>query len=269
VLECVLNASEGRSPTVIAALTAAAGPALLDLHTDPDHHRSVLTLVGEEAPRAVTRCALQLIDVGGHRGVHPRIGAVDVVPFVPLGRATMADALRARDTFAAWAGKELGLPTFLYGPELSLPDVRRSVRHMFVPDAGPAEPHPTGGAVAVGARPVLVAYNIWLAEPDMELARRLATDLRGPAVRALAFAVGDHVQVSANLVSPLDVAPADLYDAVAARASIARAELVGLIPRSVLERIPSHRWATLDLADDATIEARLASAGLQLDDDVP
>lgn len=267
MLECVINVSEGRRSTVIEALADAAGPALLDVHTDAHHNRSVLTLIGELAPRAVTRLAIEMIDVRGHVGVHPRIGAVDVVPFVPLGSSTMVDAISARDQFAAWAADELDLPCFLYGPERSLPELRRTVRNHFVPGAGPRRPHPTAGATAVGARPVLVAYNLVLAAPDMELAQRVARELRSPAVRTLAFAIGDEVQLSANLVAPLTFGPAALFDAVAARTAIARAELVGLLPRSVLDQIPPQRWSALDLADGATIDARMAAAGLPVGDD--
>src|SRR5690606_8929667 len=120
---------------------------------------------------------------------------------------------------------------FVYGPERSLPEVRRRAFVDLAPDAGPPTPHPTAGAVAVGARPVLVAYNLWLAEPDLELARRLARELRSPEVRALGLAVGEEVQVSMNLVAPERVGPADVYDRVAGSTRIARAELVGLAPR--------------------------------------
>jgi glutamate formiminotransferase / 5-formyltetrahydrofolate cyclo-ligase len=261
VLECVVNVSEGRDRDVLRALAEAAGPALLDLHADPDHHRAVLTLAGEEAPTAVAEVAVERIDLTTHAGAHPRIGAVDVVPFVPLGGATMGEAVAARDRFAAWAGAALGVPCFLYGPERSLPDVRRSAFAGLAPDTGPDRPHPTAGAAAVGARPVLVAYNVWLAEPDLDAARRLARALRGSAVRALGLAVGDAVQVSCNLVDPAAVGPAAVFDRVAAEVPVARAELVGLVPRSVLDAVPRHRWAELDLADDRTIEARLEAGG--------
>jgi glutamate formiminotransferase len=260
VLECVVNVSEGRDREVLAALRRAAGGALLDLHTDPDHHRSVLTLVGTEAPRQVTRAAVERIDLRVHRGAHPRIGVVDVVPFVPYGEGTtMADAVDARDRFAAWAATELGVPCFLYGPERTLPEVRRGAFGSLPPDTGPARGHPTAGAIAVGARPVLVAYNLWLVEPDLARARRIAAELRSPAVRALGLAVGDQVQVSCNLVAPHRVGPAEVYDRVADRAAIARAELVGLAPRSVLDAVDPSRWDELDLAPDRTIEARLAA----------
>lgn len=260
MLECVVNVSEGRDAGVLARLARACGPALLDVHTDAHHHRSVLTLVGEEAPRALAREAVAALDLGAHSGVHPRIGVVDVVPFVPLGDATVADAVAARDRFCAWAAAELDLPCFAYGPERTLPEVRRHAWHDLAPTTGPARPHPTAGAATVGARPVLVAYNLWLAAPDLALARRLAAALRRPEVRALGLAVGDEVQVSLNLVTPEVVGPAQVWDEVAAEAPIARAELVGLVPEAVLRAAPRGRWAQLDLAEDRTIEARLARA---------
>ena len=264
MLTCVVNLSEGRRADVLAALGAAAGPDLLDLHADPHHHRSVLTLAGEAAPRAVATVAVGAIDLRRHTGVHPRMGAVDVVPFVATGTTTGEEALAARDRFIAWVAGELRVPAFRYGAHpdgragSSLPEVRRTAHGSRRPDAGPAHPHPTAGAVAVGARPPLVAYNVWLAEPDLAAARRLAASVRGPAVRALGLAVGDRAQVSMNLVDPLTVGPAAAYDLVAARAPVAGAELVGLLPAAVLAAIPAARWPELDLAEDRTLESRLA-----------
>ena len=261
MLECVVNISEGRDDAVIAAVAGAAGSDLLDVHTDPHHHRSVLTLVGEEAVRAVTTEAVARIDLRTHAGVHPRIGAVDVVPFVPLVDAPLADAVDARDRYCRWAGDELHLPCFRYGPERTLPDVRREAFRSLEPDAGPAQPHPSAGAVAVGARALLVAYNVWLADPDIDLARRIAREIRGPDLRTLGLRVGDRVQVSMNLVAPQRIGPADATDLVAARAPVEGCELVGLVPRQVLDAVPRGRWAALDLAEDRTIEARLAARG--------
>ena len=252
-----MNVSEGQRTALVATIGQAAGAALLDTHVDPHHHRSVLTLVGEDAPRAVARAAVEHLDLRDHQGVHPRIGVVDVVPFVALGDATPADARAARDRFAAWVAAELGVPAFLYGPERTLPDVRREAFRALAPDAGPPAPHPTAGAVAVGARPVLVAWNVYLAEPDLALARKVAAAVRGPHLRALGLAVGDEVQVSMNLVAPDVVGPAEAWDLVAAHAPTDRAELVGLVPQSVLDRTPRPRWPRLDLAADRTIEARL------------
>ena len=264
MLECVINISEGSRLDVVEQLATIAGDSLLDLHSDADHNRSVLTLVGENSPRAVTRAAVQELDLRIHSGVHPRIGVVDVVPFVPLGHATLADAEVAADRFAQWAGAELALPCFRYGTGRSLPRVRRGAFVDFGPDWGPPAPHPTAGAVAVGARPPLIAYNLWLATPDLAEARALARELRGPTVRALGLAVGDQVQVSMNLIDPMSVGPGDVYDRVAAGAEIERAELVGLIPQAVLGRCATARWTQLDLAADRTIESRLEARGFNL-----
>jgi glutamate formiminotransferase / 5-formyltetrahydrofolate cyclo-ligase len=263
VLECVVNVSEGRDAAVIGALAEAAGPSLLDVHSDPHHHRSVLTLAGdavEADARSLANEAVARLDLHRHAGVHPRLGVVDVVPFVPLAGSSMADALAARDRFAVWIGSDLGVPAFVYGPERSLPEVRRTAfaPEGLVPDAGPAVPHPSAGAVCVGAREVLVAYNVWLADGvRVDRARQVAKAVRGPAVRALGFEVGGRAQVSMNLVDPLAVGPAAAYDAVAALVDVAGAELVGLLPTEVLDRVPAARWADLDLDASKTIEARL------------
>jgi glutamate formiminotransferase len=273
VLECVVNVSEGRRADALERLTGAAGGDLLDLHHDPHHHRAVLTLVGEIAARAVAREAIGLLDLRTHEGVHPRLGVVDVVPFVPLRDATMADAVAARDAFATWAAAELEVPCFFYGPgagDPTLPDLRRDAWSSRTPDRGPAQPHPTGGAICVGARAVLVAYNVWLAGDDVALARRVAAAVRAPAIRTLGLAVGRRTQVSMNLIAPQELGPAAAYDLVrdearAVGAEIDGAELVGLVPEAVLRAVPEARWSELDLAADRTIEARLAqrAAGLR------
>lgn len=292
----------------------------------------MLTVAGEAADveAAARRLATEAVGrlrLTGHRGAHPRLGVLDVVPFVTLGTAPGQWAVDARDAFCAWAGSQLALPCFRYGPlpaghERTLPEVRRAAFSSLSPDAGPPRPHPSAGAAAVGARGVLVAYNLWLAPraedgsgtargaqddpgdhtaggngagqttagnkiagdhtasdksagagasdegPDLgRVARALARSLRGPTVRALAFELTGGVQVSCNLVDPATVGPAEVYDAVADQlagttTAIARCELVGLVPRSVLDRIPASRWPSLDLAPERTIEARLEAAGL-------
>ena len=267
MLECVVNVSEGRRPDVIGAVAGAAGSALLDVHSDAHHHRSVLTLGGpdvEGAVRAVAAVAVEQIDLRAHTGVHPRLGAVDVVPFVPLDGSSLADAVSARDRFARWAAETLDLPCFLYGPERSLPEVRKQAFSALAPDVGPPRAHRTAGACCAGARPVLVAYNLVLAPPaDLASARSVAAAVRIPdVVRALGLQVGDAVQVSLNLVDPTAHGPGAAFDAVAARAPVARAELVGLLPRSILSGIPRNRWAELGLSEAGTIEARLEEAGL-------
>ena len=222
-LECVINLSEGRNHAVLDRLAASCAASLIDRHSDADHHRSVFTLVGpaprvEASARELTSLAVALIDLTDHAGVHPRFGAVDVVPFVPLGSDDLGPAVDARDRFAEWAGRVLGLPCFLYGPlpagERTLPDLRRSVSSLS-PDTGPAQPHPTAGVCAVGARRVLVAYNMWLTGADGALARRVAAQIRGPAVRALGLVLPEAVQVSCNLLDPALVGPGSIFDQVA------------------------------------------------------
>jgi glutamate formiminotransferase / 5-formyltetrahydrofolate cyclo-ligase len=258
VLECVVNISEGSRPHVVTAIASSARGSLLDVHSDVHHNRSVLTLVGEEAPRAVARAAVATLDLRRHQGVHPRLGVVDVVPFVPLVGSTLADAMAARDRFLDWMADELGVPGFAYGPERTLPAVRRLAFTNLAPDRGQSTPHPTAGATAVGARRVLVAWNVWLAEPDLATAQRIAREVRGPQVRALGLPVGERVQVSMNLVDPDALGPAEAWDLVSSRGAVAGAELVGLVPRSVLERTNPGRWADLDLSEERTIESRLA-----------
>jgi len=259
VLECVVNVSEGKDSGRLAALAALVGADLLDVHTDADHHRSVFTMVGTQAPRTLARAAVERLDIGSHAGVHPRVGVVDVVPFVALEPTTFDAALVARDEFARFAATELGVPCFLYGPERSLPEVRRRAFRDLAPDVGPATPHPTAGAMCVGARDLLVAYNVWLAGGSLESARTIAREIRSPEVRALGLQVGEFTQVSMNLVDPLRVGPDVVYDFVAARAPVVRAELVGLVPARVLAPIPRGRWEQLDLSAERTIESRVSS----------
>lgn len=262
MLECVVNISEGRDLALIGAIAATAGSDLLDVHHDAHHHRSVLTLVGEAAPRAVATAAVAALDLRRHDGVHPRLGVVDVVPFVALAGATPADARRARDDFARWMAGTQAVPCFTYGPERTLPDVRRQAFGELAPAYGPAVPHPSAGATAVGARGVLVAYNVWVEATDLAEVRRVAATVRGPGLRTLGLAVGERFQVSMNLVAPSEVGPADAYDRVVAAAgaagvTVTGAELVGLLPAAVLEAVPRERWAELDLGEERTIEARL------------
>lgn len=263
MLECVVNLSEGRDRATLERIAAAAGPGLLDTHLDAHHNRSVLTLAGaetEEAARRISSEAVATIDLRSHTGAHPRLGAVDVVPFVPLGEAPIGDAVAARDSFASWLAASHGVPCFIYGPERSLPEVRRRAFSSLEPDVGPNRPHPSAGATAVGARLAMVAYNLWIRGQDLASARRLAASLRGPAVRALAFDLGGRVQVSFNLLDPAAVGPGEVFDAVALSAEVESAELVGLIPRAVLEAVPPSRWAQLGLDASKTIEGRLEAA---------
>jgi glutamate formiminotransferase / 5-formyltetrahydrofolate cyclo-ligase len=282
--ECVVNVSEGRDTAALAALARAAEPALLDLHRDPDHHRAVFTLAGgaealQAATRSLAAAAVAGLDLTRHQGAHPRLGVLDVVPFVPYapGRAAPRDlsaAVALRDEFARWLGAELGVPSFLYGPlpggrTRTLPDLRR---HAFggattsgdtiAPDFGPSQPDPRTGAAAVGARRVLVAYNVWVS--SAQVARAVAPRVRRPEVRALGLEVGARAQVSCNLVDPERFGPARLYDAVAplveaVGGTVEGAELVGLVPEVVLAAVPAGRRAALGLPEGATVESRLAA----------
>lgn len=271
----MVNVSEGRDTGILGRLSAAAGSALLDLHRDPDHHRSVFTLAGEnsevdEAVKALAAACVACLDLGAHDGVHPRTGVLDVVPFVPYRPGgppehDLGPAVLHRDEFARWLSASFAIPTFLYGPltgdgNRTLPQLRRHAFGDIPPDFGPRHPHPSAGATMVGARSALVAYNVWVS--SVAVARRVAPLLRGPAVRALGLSLGDRAQVSCNLVDPLAVGPAQLFDMVVTLAkeaggAVQGAELVGLVPQSVLRAVPSARWAELDLSIDKTIEARL------------
>ena len=262
MLECVINISEGRDLDRVAQIGRAAGSALLDVHSDPHHNRSVLTVVGEDAARAIATAAVTELDLRAHEGVHPRLGVLDVVPFIALEGSADAEAIAARDRFAAWLSGTHGVPCFLYGPERSLPEVRREAFRALAPDRGPASPHPTAGATAVGQRGVLVAYNVWLGGSDLAAARRIAAAVRGPGIRALGLLVGERLQVSMNLIEPTTLGPAEAYDRVTAAcreagATVEGAELVGLAPEAALRAVPEQRWDELDLSAERTIEARL------------
>ena len=257
MLECVINISEGRNTAVLRALGDAVGDALLDIHTDPDHNRTVFTLVGHDAPRVLTRTALEMLSLENHEGAHPRLGVVDVVPFVPLFDSTMEDAIRARDAFAVWVADELQMPVFLYGPQRSLPDIRRHAWKTLLPDVGPRSPHARGGAICVGARPPLVAWNMWLEGVNIEQTRTIATAVRTNEIRTLGLQVGEFTQVSCNLIAPDVYGPDVAYDKVAAIVPIERCELVGLIPQSSLQKISPDRWEALDVDETKTIEWRL------------
>ena len=279
LVECVVNVSEGRDTELLIRLARSCGQMLLDVHSDVDHNRSVFTLGGPgddlfDNVRSLAAGVVESIDVSAHSGVHPRTGSLDVVPWVALQEhgGSLVDGIPAvavslRERFAAWAGAELGLPCFLYGfggwP--TLPEVRRRAWSGLAPASGPPSPHPRAGACAVGARPVLVAYNLWLAADDMSAARSVAAQLRRTfegRVRTLALQVGPRVQVSCNLIDPWSVGPGAVFDFVASRSGVERCELVGLVPDGVLHAEPRHRWAELGIGPSTTIEARLEQAGL-------
>jgi glutamate formiminotransferase len=276
-LASAVNLSEGKNVAAIDQLSAAAGELLLDVHRDADHHRSLFTLAGPPgdllvAVRSLTELAVRTLDLTSHVGVHPRFGVVDVVPFTPIGTDDLAGAVEARDRLAIWAGATLGVPCFLYGPmpdggTRSLPEVRRGAFVTLQPDTGPDHPERRTGAMAIGARLALVAYNVWVSGMTPAEARATARSVRGESLRALGLVVGQFTQVSCNLIEPEIIGPAEAYDRIAAalpsRAHITRAELVGLIPSSVLARTPTTRWDELGLSADDGLEARLDDQSLR------
>lgn len=267
MLECVVNISEGTRLEAIATFAQAVADDLLDVHSDSQHNRSVFTLVNEWAPRELTTHVVDICSIVTHSGVHPRLGVVDVVPFIALDGSTHDDALRARNDFAKWAATKLQVPCFLYGPERTLPEIRKNAWKELLPDVGPRSPHPTAGAICVGVRPPLVAYNVWLHAP-LEEATRVAHAIRTHNVRTLGLQVGDLTQVSMNLIAPEDVGPDEAYqrimDTLLPQYRVSHCELVGLMPARALARISREKWDILDLSPQRTIEWQIAQRAERL-----
>ncbi len=270
LVECVPNFSEGRRPAVIEAIAAAirahaaAGIRLLDIESDADHNRSVFTVVGPpqammEAAFDAIRTAAGLIDLEQHRGAHPRIGATDVVPFVPLRGVEMADCVTLARQLGQRVGEELQIPVYLYEAaatrpdRVNLADIRRGeyeglkteigVNPDRRPDFGPCRLGPAGATV-IGARTFLIAFNVYLTTPDVEIARKIAKTVRQSSgglryVKALGLSVNGKAQVSMNLTdfekTPIHVA-VELIRREAQRygVTIESSELVGLIPQQAL-----------------------------------
>ncbi len=276
LVESVPNFSEGQRLDVVdrlaAAVEAVPGAFLLDRTSDASHNRSVLTLAGEAGPvtaalEAGFGVAVAEIDMERHIGEHPRIGAVDVVPFVPLGETTMAECVELARAFGGHVAERFDIPVYLYAEAASTPARRKlaDVRHGQYeglkaaigepekrPDFGPARMHPTAGAVAVGARPFLIAYNINLDSTDLELAKRISRRIREssgglPKVQASGFWIEElcRAQVSMNLldfaVSPMWRVWEEVRDAAAEEGvEIAESELIGLAPLAALVDVADH-----------------------------
>lgn len=285
-LECVPNVSEGRRPEVVARLAAAAssppGVRLLDVSSDPDHNRSVLTLAGEpeglhQGLLALYEAALAEIDLTRHQGVHPRVGAVDVVPFVPLGDTPMAAAVAAAGRLAPEVARRFGLPVYLYEraarrPErTALSEIRRGgfeglagklADPAWAPDFGPSRVHPTAGATVIGARFFLVAFNAVLATADVAAARAIARRVREsggglPVVRAMGVHLAGRglAQVSMNLVdyrrTPIQRALERVEEEAAALGTrVVETEIVGLVPAAAVRGVA---WEALKLPGPAAI----------------
>jgi glutamate formiminotransferase / 5-formyltetrahydrofolate cyclo-ligase len=290
LFEAVPNFSEGKDLAKISrirdAVRAVPGVRVLDLHSDPDHNRSVLTFAGEEdavlsgAVILAEACKAEL-DLASQAGEHPRMGVLDVLPFVPLEGATMEGAVRLARRTAEILGS-LGYPVYLYGAAATashrrdLPAVRRagfqSVAERlqdpgWSPDYGPHELDPRRGAVAVGARPFLVAFNAFLDTDDVEVARTIARRVREsggglPAVKALGFFVGGRAQVSMNLtdlqLTPIPVALEAVRSAAAELgASVESTELVGLAPLAAILDTARYYLGLEELTSDHVLETKL------------
>jgi glutamate formiminotransferase len=294
----VPNYSEGRRGDVVdrlaADVEATPGAYLLDRTSDPSHNRSVLTIAGETpaveaALEATIASSIELIDMEVHTGEHPRIGAVDVIPFVPLATTTIEDCVALARSFGARVGERFGLPVYLYAraatrPErVRLADVRRGgyegVRDELLagvadraPDFGPARTHPRAGAVAVGARPFLIAWNINLDSSDVEVAKRIARAVREsggglPAVQGNGFMIDelDAAQVSMNLLDFEATPMWRVFDEVARLATaegvgIRESELIGLAPQAAFDGVANHAG----VPGSAAPEARFAAAASYL-----
>lgn len=273
LVECVPNFSEGRRPETVAQIAAAIRAVktacVLDMHIDPDHNRSVITFVASpeyvvEAAVQAVKQATDLIDMRTHQGEHPRLGATDVLPFVPINAVTMHDCVRLAHEAGKRIASELAIPVYYYEraalrpDRVNLEDVRRGALELLreqiatnpqrAPDEGLPVVHKTAGAIAVGARPFLIAFNVVLRTEDIMVARQIAKAIRArsgglPFVKALGFrlATRNFVQVSMNLVNYEVTGMDAAYNAIVQEAQrlgveIDSAEIVGLVPRAALNR---------------------------------
>ncbi|MCD6554169.1 MAG: glutamate formimidoyltransferase [Anaerolineae bacterium] len=291
IVECVPNFSEGRRQAVIdqivASISEVAGVRVLDVESDADHNRTVVAFVGEpeaveEAAFRGIRRAAELIDMEQHRGAHPRMGATDVVPFVPIRGVTMEDCVEIARRLGARVGSELGIPVYLYEaaatrPErVNLADVRRgeyegirqeiATNPQRAPDFGPRRIG-RAGATAIGARPPLIAFNVYLTSDDVRIARAIAKAVRHSSgglryVKALGLLVGGRAQVSMNLTNYRKTPIARVVEMVRAEAarygvSIAESEIVGLVPQEALLDAAVHYLQLHRFSADQVLENRL------------
>ncbi len=291
IVECVPNVSEGRDGNVIdriaRAVRSVPGVTLADIHADPDHHRSVFTILGppldvEAAALALAEAALAAVDMQRHRGVHPRIGALDVLPFIPLRGMTIGEAVAVAHRVGETLGARWALPVYFYGEAALRPD-RRPLSEIrrgeyeglekrlatFMPDRGPARFNPRAGAIAVGVRGLLIAYNVWLDSDDLEAARVIARALREssgglPGLEAMGVRLASRgcVQVSINLLdfrrTPLPL----VFDRVRSEAArlgvnVRRGELVGLAPREAFAGRPPESVGLPDFTPAQFLETYL------------
>jgi glutamate formiminotransferase len=293
LIECVPNVSDGRRPGVIDALAAAImavdGVRLLDRSSDPTHNRSVFTFAGgaeplRQAVLALFDLAIRAIDLRSHRGAHPRLGAVDVVPFIPISGATMPDCVALARTTAADVAARFQLPVFLY-EEAASTDARRNLADIrrgqfeglaqkmaspeWAPDFGPSRPHPTAGAAVIGARAPLIAFNVNLATDRIETAKEIAAAVRHssgglPFVRAMGVALEHRglSQVSMNLTNYAQTSMMRVFEAVTREAerrgtSVLESEIVGLVPEAALPPEPEQTLQLAGFSRSQILERRL------------
>jgi glutamate formiminotransferase len=292
LIECVPNFSEGRRPEVVdeivKSIAAVEGASLLDRQSDAVHNRSVITFAGQDAAVAEgafrgVEAAARLIDLTKHEGAHPRMGAADVVPFVPLKGDDMPVCVDVAHAVGARVARELGVPVFFY-EEAARREERRDLAAVRegqfeglreaigadparAPDEGAPAVHPTAGATAVGARAPLIAYNINLASRDLSLAQEIARAIRErdgglPKVKALGLALEDCVQVSMNLTDYRVTSMQDVYAAVQVRAvqagvDIRESEVVGLVPQDALVGLARTTLKATDFTSAQVLEARM------------
>jgi len=294
LVECVPNFSEGRKPEVVDQLVeviqSVNTACVLDTHLDPDHNRSVITFVASlenvvDAAFKVVALATRLIDMRKHQGVHPRLGATDVLPFIPIRDVTMEDCVSVAHQAGQRIASELSVPVFFYEraarrpDRVNLEDVRRGALELLreqiatepsrTPDAGPLMVHETAGAIAVGARPFLIAFNINLKTRDITIARQIARTIRArhgglPFVKALGFELSTRglVQVSMNLVNYEATGMTAAYHAVRDETrrrgvEIAGTEIVGLVPAAALDRSAEYFQKLENFSQDKVLENRL------------
>ncbi len=284
LVECVPNFSEGRNPETVQQIAAAIGSVetacVLDRHIDPDHNRSVITFIATaervvEAAFAGVKCASETIDMRRHEGVHPRLGATDVLPFVPIRGVTIEDCIALAHEAGRVIARELSIPVYYYEraalhPErVNLEDVRRGARSQMVPDEGPDRFHDSAGAIVVGARPFLIAFNVVLRSDDVAVARRIARTIRArngglPFLKALGFQLQTRslVQVSMNLVNYEVTGMGDAYDAIRREAAalgvdIASTEIVGLVPRNALDRDAEYFRKLENFSEETILENQI------------
>ena len=296
LVECVPNFSEGRRAetvgSIAAAIRAVKMACVLDTHIDPDHNRSVITFVA--SPEAVVEAAVQavkraseLIDMRTHTGEHPRLGATDVLPFVPIQGVTLDDCVRLAHEAGKRIAHELSIPVYYYEraalrpDRVNLEDVRRGALELLreqigtnferAPDEGPPVVHETAGAIAVGARLFLIAFNVVLRSDDIAIARRIAKTIRArggglPFVKALGFrlATRNFVQVSLNLVNYEVTGMEAAYDAIKREAAalgveIDSAEIVGLVPRAALNREAEYFSKLQDFSESKILENQITN----------